>query len=324
MILERRERNRRSLLRLKGVESARPFIGPATVEFHITDLCNLACQYCWYYGLGVPNPPTGKNHLPFDVFESIIRDCRDLQVDTISLSGMGEPSMHPRFYDMLTCLERSFEILIYSNGTFPLARCRDILRADHIVINLAEADRESYRLLQGRDLFMKVIKNIRELAKLKAQFNPNFCIEIVFIANRLNMDSFAKIENLALKLGADIVRKKIAEPNGYNQQIILPHDQRKEEGARQWLPCFHGWFYSAIKLNGDVNICSFMRRLSMGNVYRASFKDIWESETYSHARRSVLEGNPFRNYHECINCSLAARNKEIAAQMEAYHRVQKV
>ena len=65
MIFEQRERNRRLLLRLKGIDSGHPLIGPAIVEFHLTDLCNLSCQYCWYYGLGVPNPPAGKNHFSF-------------------------------------------------------------------------------------------------------------------------------------------------------------------------------------------------------------------------------------------------------------------
>ncbi len=49
MILEPREQKRRLLLRLKGVESGRSPIGPATVNLHLSDLCNIACKYCWYY-----------------------------------------------------------------------------------------------------------------------------------------------------------------------------------------------------------------------------------------------------------------------------------
>ncbi len=323
MILDRREIDQRSLLRLKGVESGRPLIGPATVEFHLTDFCNLTCKYCWYYGLGITNRPSGKNYLPFEVFERTVRDCIDLKVDTIFLSGMGEPTFHPRFYDMLRHLERSFAITIYSNGTFPIERCRDILRADRIVINLGESDRESYRALQGKDLFIKVLKNIKELARLRPQFNPNFSIEVVFIATRLNVDSLAKTEYLARRLGADTVRKKIAETNGQNEQIILSDGQGKEGSPREWIPCFQGWFYSAIKLNGDVNVCGYMRRVTVGNIFKASFKNIWESEAYFHARTSVMEGNPFRNYRECINCDLVSRNKKIAAQMETYKKVQK-
>ena len=323
MILNRQELNRRSVLRLKGIEAGQALIGPATVEFHLTDLCNLSCKFCWYYGLGVPNPPTGKEHLSYEVFEHVARDCADLQVDSIFLSGMGEPTLHPRFYDMLEHLEPSFGVTIFSNGTFPLERCRDILRADHIVINLGEADRKGYRALHGRDLFMKVIRNIRQLAKLRPKYNPKFCIEVVFIATQLNIDSLAKTEELVRRLGVDRIRKKTAESNGFNQEIILSHGHNSDEGTAQWPPCFQGWYYTAIKLNGDVNLCSFMRRSLMGNVYTTSLKEIWASEAYKQARTSLVDGHPFRNYNECMHCPIASRNKEIASHMETYNKVLK-
>jgi molybdenum cofactor biosynthesis enzyme MoaA len=174
MTLDQRELKRRLFLRLKGVESGQPLIGPATVHLRLTDLCNLKCPYCWYYGEGSTYHPTGKDHLPYDVFERLASDCAELQVDTVNLSGVGDPIFHPRFYDMLQHLERTFAVTIFTNGTFPIERCRDILRADRIIINLGAADRESYEALQGRDLFVKVIKNIRELARLRPQINPKF------------------------------------------------------------------------------------------------------------------------------------------------------
>ncbi len=324
MILDQREQKRRLLLRLKGVESGRPLIGPATLQLHLTDLCNLTCQYCYYYGQGSALRPTGKNHLPFDLFERIARDCAELQVDTINLSGIGDPSLHPRFYDMLCHLERSFTVTMNTNGTFPIERCRDILRADRIVINLGEADRESYRVLQGRDLFVKVIKNIRELARLRPQFNPDFYIEVVFVVTRLNEKSLLRTENLVMKLGANSVQKKAFQPSGHNRHMMLSNQEQKAEIAGEWPACYHGWFYSAIKLNGDVNVCCYMQSLTIGNVYTASFKDIWDSDAYFRARASALRGvDPFRSDHDCINCRVDSRNKAIAAQMEMYNRVQK-
>jgi MoaA/NifB/PqqE/SkfB family radical SAM enzyme len=324
VILDQREQKRRLLLRLKGIEAGRPLIGPATVQLHLTDLCNLACKYCYYYGPDSTHRPTGKNHLPYEVFESITRDCAKLKVDAIYLSGQGDPTLHPCFYDMLRHLETSFAVTIYSNGTFPIERCRDILRADRIVINLGEADRESYRDLQGRDLFVKVIKNIRELARLKPQWNPNFCIEVVFIVTRLNAQSHLRTEALVRKLGANVLKNKVAEISEHNRHIMFSDQEEKAGISGEWPPCYHGWFYSAIKLNGDVNVCCFMQRLTIGNAFTTSFKDIWESDEYARARISALKGDPFRNYHECINCRASWRNKEIASQLDRYNRVLKV
>lgn len=322
MYLDERELKRRLVLRLKSVESGRLLIGPATVQIHLTDLCNLTCQYCYYYGLNSEYRPTGKNHLPLDIFSRIVQDCVDLQVDTINLSGQGDPSLHPRFYEMLDKLHQNpVSVSINSNGTFPLKRCRDILKADRIVINLGEADRASYRALQGKDLFIKVIKNIKELARLRPLFNPNFKIEVVFITTRLNEGSLLRTESLVRKLGADSIQKKVAEISKHNKHIMLLEQEDKIQSDGTWPPCYHGWFYSAIKLNGDINVCCYMQRLTIGNVFKTSFKSIWQSEEYSRARASALTGDPFRNYHECLNCTVAKRNKEIGAQVELYNRM---
>lgn len=322
MILCQRELKRRMALRLKGVESGRVLIGPATVQIHLTDLCNLTCRYCYYHGPESAHRPTGKNHLPFDMFVRVVDDCMSLQVDTIYLSGQGDPTLHPHFYEMLDHLhQKPLSVTIYSNGTFPLERCREILKADRIVINLGEADRLSYRALQGKDLFMRVIRNIRELARLRPQLNPNFRMEVIFIATRLNAASQSRTESLVRALGADLIRKTVAEISEHNHHIKLPGHEEKANISGEWPPCYHGWFYSAIKLNGDVNVCCFMQRLKIGNAYATSFKDVWESEAYSRVRALALGGDTFRNYPECINCRVAWRNKEIAAQIGVYNRV---
>jgi MoaA/NifB/PqqE/SkfB family radical SAM enzyme len=225
---------------------------------------------------------------------------------------------------MLQCLEKSFSTILYTNGTFPIGRCRDILRTDHIVINLGAADRESYRALQGKDLFMRVVKNIKELARLRPQINPNFRLEVVFIETSMNSENFSRTEKLVKKLGADHVRKSKFEPSEHNNHLMLDDPQEKKTSVEAWPSCYHGWFDSAIRINGDVNVCAFSKQLTIGNVLKNSFKDIWKSDEYAKARGLALTGaKPFGNSHECINCRAVFRNKEIGSKVDLYNRSQK-
>lgn len=327
MLLDPRELKRRVLLRFKGVEveSGKALIGPTTVQIHLTNLCNLTCRYCYYYGVGTTHRPDGKTHLPFDTFAKIIRNCVDLQVDEVLLSGQGEPSLHPHFYEMLEYLEdQPLFVQLYSNATFPLKRCSNILKSvDRITINLGAPDRATYLKLQGKDLFIRVIKNIRELARLKPQLNPNFDLKVVFIANSVNTESQSKTENLVKKLGADVIYPKPAETYDFNDYVKFPGHENKTKLEGEWPPCYHGWFYSAIKLNGNVNVCCTMQRITIGNVFKTSFKDIWQSEGYRAVRPAALKGETFRNYDECINCCMALHNKRIGEQMKIYDQSKK-
>lgn len=311
---------RRSLLRLKGIESGQALIGPATVQLDLTNVCDMACRFCHHFAPDSPYLPVSENNLSFEHFKSIIKDCRELQVDMINLSGIGEPTMHPEFYKMLEHIEGSFEVIVTSSATFPKERCMDILRADCIIINLAEADRAGYQALHGRDRLLRVAGNIRELARLRSEFNPDFRIEVVFVETNLNAGSFSRTENLARRLGADNVYKQKFFAGDHTEDILLPEQRWRTGIQSEWPACYHGWFYSSIKLNGDVNVCTFLRRVNIGNVFKCSFKQVWMSDEYSRARRSALTGDPFRSFHECINCSLSARNKAIGVQRDIYNR----
>lgn len=318
MILEPKEQRRRMLLRLKGIEGGRALIGPAIVSLHVTDLCNAACRYCWHYAPGSPHKPAGHNHLPFEVFEKVAEDCEGLKADEFYISGVGDPIFHPRFYDMLKVLEPVFNVTVFSNATFPIERCPDILRADRIIINLSESDPEGYRRTYGRDLFARVIKNIRELNRLRAKLNPDFFIEVVIVVTRLNAQTQFKTEKLVRKLGADRVERKKFYMSPHTQELMLPGQEEIKAMEGAWPPCYHGWFYSHMTLEGDVTVCPFMHRWKMGNVYTARFKDIWESQEYTRVRSMALNGDTFRDYHECINCNAARRNKLIGAQFQRY------
>jgi MoaA/NifB/PqqE/SkfB family radical SAM enzyme len=204
-----------------------------------------------------------------------------------------------------------------SNGAFPFNRVRDILRADRIVINIGESDRKSYEELQGQDFFLRVIKNIRELSKLKKIYNPNFHIVAVLIKNTMNVDRLEKTTALLKKIGVDDVRHVKAEAWEYTQDIMLP-ESLSEPAPKEWLPCYHGWFYSSIKLDGRVNLCCFMQELKIDTVGEKSFKDVWLSEDYAKARAAAVSGKGFEHYRECKNCPIAFRNREFGTQLQTF------
>jgi len=322
MIIDPRELKRRQILRLKGIESGKALIGPAEVQVHITDRCNINCKFCYYFAPGSPHTPVGVNHVPMKLFSSIVRDCVELKVDRITLSGEGDPTLHPRFYDMLKYLEsKPISVSIHSNTTFPMERCRDIIRADNILVNLGASSKEGYRDVHGKNLFMRVIKNIKEMARLREKYNPNFRIKVLFIETSLNADSRESTTELVRKLGADEVNCVKAETWEFTQDFNEAESKARETMKKKWLPCYHGWFYSQVMLTGELRLCCYLQKKSITDLHQRSFKEAWFSEDYNHARRSAVSGEGYRDLVECKTCIGARHNQQYGQQLEEFKRI---
>ncbi len=81
---------------------------PKQIDLEVTSACNLKCRYC--PGLG-----TKAQHMDFDLFKSII-DRVDFPTTIVPWLN-GEPLMHPRYNEMLQCIEdKGLRYYVTTNG----------------------------------------------------------------------------------------------------------------------------------------------------------------------------------------------------------------
>ena len=84
----------------------------------ITSRCNMACDHCCYSC----SPSRGK-HMDMHIFEDAIRLAADYG-EYVSLGG-GEPTLHPRFFDILRRSMREVDyVWLATNGTRKKAMLR--------------------------------------------------------------------------------------------------------------------------------------------------------------------------------------------------------
>jgi len=73
-------------------------------------------------------------------------------------------------------------------------------------------------------------------------------------------------------------------------------------------PCYVGWVFSRIMSNGDVNACLKAHRIPVGNLYKNSFYEIWNSQEQKMFRRKTLKLDPsdpfFMGIGNDENCSM--------------------
>ncbi len=87
-------------------------------QIEVTTKCNLHCRYCPHGKM-----TRKKEHMSMETYESAIKwveyfDSQGTQTE-VSLTGIGEPLMHPRFLEMVGMLRDVYDgpILFSTNGS---------------------------------------------------------------------------------------------------------------------------------------------------------------------------------------------------------------
>jgi len=198
---------------------------PLQVQLIISDLCNQDCSFCAYRMSGYTSnqlftkdaelAKTGHNNpkrmIPFDKVVEILDDCVELGVKAIQLTGGGEPTAHPRFYDICReILDRKLDLGLVTNGVN--------LKATDLLM-LTEAKWVRFSVDAGRPLtycrvrnvperhYHKVWGNIRDLCQARDhQQSHDLLVGVGFVVTKDNWSEVGRCGLQAKQAGADNLR----------------------------------------------------------------------------------------------------------------------
>jgi radical SAM protein with 4Fe4S-binding SPASM domain len=172
---------------------------PRFVQIEPVGQCNLRCQMCaiQFRKDGPPHGPLA--FLPFDDF------CRLVQqfgpIDELQLQGLGEPTMHPRFFDMVAWASaRGIRVSTNSNLTlWSERRARQCIASGlaALQVSLDAATPELYERIRVNAHFGKVIRNLRRVMVARREANSSLDVGIVTVLMRQNLQELAAVVRLA-------------------------------------------------------------------------------------------------------------------------------
>src|SRR3954454_3010515 len=142
---------------------------PRFLQVEPVGQCNLRCRMC-----PIPfrqdGPPYGPPaFMEFDTYTCLVDQFPDLE--EIQLQGLGEPMMHPRFFDMVAyAVARGVRVGTNTNLTLLNARRAELcvtsgLHELHASIDGATA--ETYEHIRVRSHFDRILTNIERLMETR-------------------------------------------------------------------------------------------------------------------------------------------------------------
>src|SRR4029077_3307638 len=139
---------------------------PVCLYLETTNRCNLLCETC---------PRTFEDlEPPADMSWALFTHIVDQFPNTarVVLHGVGEPMMVKALPRMIGYLkERGAYVLFNTNGTLLTARKgRELIASglDELRISLDAADAEMFEVVRGRDMFDRIVRNIRAFTTMQA------------------------------------------------------------------------------------------------------------------------------------------------------------
>ena len=177
---------------------------PSFLQVEPVGQCNLRCRMCpiTHRSEGTPFAPPA--FLSFARFTRLVDEAEGVQ--ELQLQGLGEPMLHPRFFDMVEYATRAgIRVSTNTNGTLltPARAVRCVtsgLAALHLSVDGASA--ATYEAIRVRARFDTLLRNLNHLMEARARLasgHPR--VRIVAVAMRRNLGELAAIVELAAQHG---------------------------------------------------------------------------------------------------------------------------
>lgn len=177
---------------------------PRFLQIEPVGQCNLRCRMC-PVGLRPESAPGHRPaHIDFGLFARLLDQFAG--VAELQLQGLGEPMLHPQFFDMVAlAAARGMRVSTNTNLTLlteaRAARCVDSGLA-HIHVSIDGASAATYEHIRVRASFAKVMRNLQRLMRAKARAaSARPQVRWVMVVMRRNLHELAAVVRLAHEHG---------------------------------------------------------------------------------------------------------------------------
>jgi radical SAM protein with 4Fe4S-binding SPASM domain len=173
---------------------------PAYLQIEPVGQCNLRCQMCAIQ-FRQDGPPFGPlAFMAFDDFTRLIDQWTGLR--ELHLQGLGEPMMHPRFFDMVSYAAGQ-GIRVTTNSNLTLLNERRAAACissglDCLHVSIDGATAETYERIRVRAHFDRVVRNLGRLKAARAEAASDLPrVRMVMVVMRQNLHELPDLVRFA-------------------------------------------------------------------------------------------------------------------------------
>jgi len=273
--------------------------------------CNLMCVMCYQSDSALQNAikASSVKLMKWDLFTKVIDEAAAFNCCAVVFAGRGEPTLNPRFSEMLKyCHEKGILDIKFNTNAMTLTEkmAREWLSIKApltIVFSVDAADKDTFEKIRIGASFDKVVNNIKMFNRIRNDEFPDSPVR-----TRVSMTLFKDGQDpeKARKLWASLVdefsaKVALSEQSGSIYQSEKDGKSKNiysEVKCKELFTSFHIWS------DGTVNPCEndYLSHLQVGNAYKESLFDLWNGSTMMKLRIAHMSGKK-NSCYPCNGCS---------------------
>lgn len=294
-------------------------VAPTMAIVYPTYSCNMRCFGC------ISNAENAHPaNLDTDVFSSFVADFAAMGGESLEFSGGGEPTLHPRFGDLIdTIASKNLQFGMITNGTRP----------DACGLALAYA---GFRYLRISVYTINQLDHVRRIVEKRNALRSKCRIGGKILLGGSSVPALPYLVEEILNAGVDFISIK-AKRHCSDDPELLPEESKvsiqgtiHDLGVRwpgkvfggitkthQQGSCWLSPLHTVVDALGTVWVCCYyqdrVEDISIGTItgVRDSFKTLWYSEAHRDAMQRVIIPEcdfydcRFHVYHDVMNEELS-------------------
>jgi len=259
-----------------------------SININVTDRCNSKCKTCYIW------KKTPNTDLSLDVMENLLNDKIINKKIVFGLTG-GEFLLHPKYNEILELFD-GYDYLFFSNGIMADRLIETVKKYNikHLFMS-ADGIGDTYKKIRGVDTFKnirKIVSDIKDITNITIDFTispfnqKKDLVDVVNFCEENNINIAVGVYNQPEFFDTDTKPKKAFEFDDIKAKCFYFHPAANN----RFIKYYNKWLDGEMKLNcysirsllsilpdGDVSLCQG-KNIILGNLYKTSLSDIWNSE----------------------------------------------
>ena len=283
-----------------GYESIPGF--PIHVDFEVVDKCNQSCMMCPRNSGTHPGTGHSLNTgsvLNYEKYKNIIDEGVNEGLLSINLGAFAEPLLNKRVFEMIKYAHDKgvIDSRLITNGLLINSYIDEIFDCGlvNLYVSLDAFNESTYFKIRGKG-FNVVKKNIFNIIEEKKRRNTILpIIRVSFIDMQINREEKDEFIDYWREI-IDFVDIQVFD--NFNVAITEPFDTSKR---KKW-SCMAPFKRVSVMSDGRILPCCnfFGRNIPIGNIYKNSLEEAWNSEKMHEVRSGIL-------HDDLDNCSVCQR-----------------